>query len=412
MPIRILPSVLRTAARLGELVQATRPSPRMRGPWSQVHRLVVSGGRCRLQTTHARIFLSWNLSAEMDRPEQEFDVLVQAQHVGAVARCEEADGCLEIEHDDAWNLLAVRQGRPPFMLLWLGADPTDNYPEPQDEFSNLAQATDERRPDRPRIARWMIDARTLSKALVFVSTLVERRRSGAETSFVTHLPDGRVVGGTSRAFAMVEGLPAPPTAMIYRRPFVDVLAAFLARLGGEAKVEISERSYRFTCPSMGHELCLPADCDAPPPWPQPDDEENEELCIDRRDFTNYVLPMRALLREPADRVDVLIRDSWFRVSTPLPERAASYGWFKGEASRNVRPPIRVPGEEGESTDIRFSVVADQLCAALGKMREAVLRLRYYARPALLRIDDEAEGSGETSRSAFLSIREQFGPVWG
>ena len=99
----------------------------------------------------------------------------------------------------------------------------------------------------------MIDARTLSKALVFVSPLVERRGIGAETSFVTHLPDGRVVGGTPRAFAMVEGLPAPPTAMIYRRPSVDVLAAFLARLGGEAKVEISERSYRFTCPSMGHD---------------------------------------------------------------------------------------------------------------------------------------------------------------
>ena len=412
MPVLVSTTAWDTAARLGELVQAKRVSPRMRGPWYKVHRLVVSGGRLRLQSTDARIFLAWTLSAEMDRPEQEFDVLVQAQHVGAVAGCEEADGCLEIEHDHAWNLLAVRQVRRPFMLLRIEADPTVNYPEPLDELSNRAQDTDERRPDRPRTARWSIDARALSKSLEFVSTLVERRRIGAETSFVTHLPDGRVVGGTPRAFAMVEGLPEPPTAMIYRRPSVDVLAAFLARLGDEAKVEISERSYRFTCPSMGHELHLPRECDVPPPWPQMDDEEHEEILIEGPQFKQAVLLAGVFLTEPAVRLNVLIRgdggNSSLLISTPLLNYAGRSGL---ETLRTVPPSIRASGEEGEAPDTRFSLVADHLNAALRKMTGAVLRLRYDRRQALLRIDDEAEEFGKTRRSAILSIHEEFGPVW-
>jgi hypothetical protein len=301
------------------------------------------------------------------------------------------------------------------MLLRIGADPTDNYPEPQDELSNRAQATDERRPDRPRTARWSIDARALSKSLEFVSTLVERRRIGAETSLVTHLSDGRVVGGTPRGFAMVEGLPAPPTAMIYRRPSVDVLAAFLARLRGEVNVEISERSYRFTCPSMGHELRVPADCDAPPPWPQMDDEEHEEILIEGPLFKHEVLVMGVLLPEPADRLNVLIRgdggNSSLLISTPLLKGAGSAGSANLPALRTVPPSIRASGEEGEAPDTRFSLVADHLNAAVRKMTGAVLRLRYDRRQALLRIDDEAEESGKTRHSAILSIHEEFRPVW-
>ena len=135
MPVHVSPTALGTAARLGDLVQAKRLSPRMPGPWYKVHRLVVSGSRLRLQSTDARIFLTWTLSDEMDRPEQELDVLVQPQHVGVIAGLEEADGCLEIEHEEASNMLAVRQVRRPGMLLRIDADPTDNYPEPQVEFS-------------------------------------------------------------------------------------------------------------------------------------------------------------------------------------------------------------------------------------------------------------------------------------
>ena len=413
MPVLVSTTAWRTAARLGEIVRAKRLSPRMRHSWSQVYRLVLSGGRLCLQTTDGR--LSWILCAEMDRPQQEFDVLVSAREFDGLRWPKEWDG-VEIEHDAALNLLTIRRG---LMVLRMTADPSHTYPKQQDESSKLAQATDERHPDRAKAVRWMIDARTLFESLEFVSPLVARPRFGAETSVVAYLPGGRLVGGTPLVFGTVEGLPSPPTVMSYSRPSAEVLAAFLAELGGAVQVEISKPFHRFTCPNVGHELHLLSKDGAPPPWPQPDDEDYEEILIDRRSFTRDALIARVCLPKHADRLEVLIRgdaeNASLRLSTPDFDGAGTPGSFGTRGSfylrdviRDVRPLIHRPGEEREAPDSRFSVLADHLCTALERMKGETLRLVYYGRLTLLRIDDAAEGPGETKRSAFLSIREHVG----
>jgi hypothetical protein len=129
--------------------------------------------------------------------------------------------------------------------------------------------------------------------------------------------------------------------------------------------------------------------------------------------------MRVLLPKRADRLDVLIRGdakhAWLCLSTPDFDGDCTSGSFGTSGScsgldviRDVRPLIHTPGEEREPPDSRFSVLADHLCTALERMKGETLRLRYYGRLTLLRIDDAAEGPGETKRSAFLSIREHVG----
>jgi hypothetical protein len=84
------------------------------------------------------------------------------------------------------------------------------------------------------------------------------------------------------------------------------------------------------------------------------------------------------------------------------------GYAVLDVIRDVRHLIHTPGEEREAPDSRFSVLADHLCTALERMKGETLRLGYYGRLTLLRIDDAAEGPGETKRSAFVSIREHVG----
>ena len=112
-----------------------------------------------------------------------------------------------------------------------------------------------------------------------------------------------------------------------------------------------------------------------------DDEEHEEIHIEGPRFKGIVRTMEAVLPEPADRINVLIRgdgeNSSLRISTPLLKLKGGWaGRAKLETLRTVPPSIRASGEAGEAPDTRFSLVADQLNAALRKMTGAVLRLRY------------------------------------